>query len=133
VQEDSLSPIIANEESYDTFGRVILPPVYSDWFKSRENKLGELATLGSTISGLIITQPAEGAVYFLDPDLPLAEQQIRLLAEGVGELQWQTDGLTMPRSLDGPKIALREGRHEVMVTDLSTGKTARTWFEVRPW
>ncbi len=133
VQENSISPIIAHEESYDAFGRVILPPVYSDWFKSRENKLGELATLGSTISGLVITQPAEGAVYFLDPDLPLAEQQIRLLAEGVGELQWQTDGLTMPRSLDGPKIALREGRHEVMVTDLSTGKTARTWFEVRPW
>lgn len=74
-------PAIATRSDYDAQGRALLPPEYTAWCASADNWLGDLVICpppAGTAEELRLLQPAEGAVYHLDPDLPDGGRRLRL-------------------------------------------------------
>ncbi len=115
---------------YDATGRVALGSQYAPWLASPQNTLGELVSCANAATPLHIAQPAPGAIYFLDPDLPAETQWIALRAEGAGAVTWSCTSLPCKADDARPRVQLREGRHCITVRDAS-GSAAETWIEVR--
>lgn len=124
-------PEPARTEDYDSADRIRLPAEYSAWLASNQNT--SIPILRSPAKHLHILEPAPGSFYFLDPDLPTKDQRLVLSAESSGSLEWKSPSLDC--RVDGEKVTvlLREGRHEIIAHDRTTGETASTWIDVRPW
>jgi penicillin-binding protein 1C len=117
---------------YDSEGRVLLPAEYNAWLASPQNSLGSLVAAGGESPELRIVRPAAGAVYFLDPDLPAAQQNVTLVAHAGSEIDWSSETLALSREGAATRIRLQEGTHTLTARERSTGRTAQTWIEVRP-
>jgi penicillin-binding protein 1C len=124
-------PEPARPEDYDSTNRVRLPAEYNTWLASNQNT--SIPLLQSPAKHLQILQPAPGSFYYLDPDLPAKDQRLVLSAESRGTLEWKSPSLDC--RVDGARatVLLQEGRHEIIARDRTTGETASTWIEVRPW
>jgi penicillin-binding protein 1C len=127
------APEPARTEDYDIAGRVRLSEVYQDWVESDQNTLGDLLAGGRPAKHLQILEPAPGALYYLDPDLPAKDQRLILRAESAGPVQWSSPTLDCHAEGTQVTIGLREGRHEIAARDTVTGETGTTWIEVEPW
>jgi hypothetical protein len=101
--------------------------------ESDQNTLGSLLKGSKLGKQLRILEPAPGALYYLDPDLPADDQRLRLRADGTGRIEWKSDTLECRSEGGGATVRLREGRHEIVARDITTGETASTWIEVEPW
>jgi penicillin-binding protein 1C len=124
-------PESARPEDYDSANHVRLPAEYSAWLESSQNT--SIPLLRSPAQRLQILQPAPGSSYFLDPDLPANDQRLVLSAESSGSLEWNSASLDCRADGDHVTVLLREGRHEIVAHDRTTGETASTWINVRPW
>jgi penicillin-binding protein 1C len=124
-------PEPARPEDYDSDNRVRLGAEYSAWLMSNQNTC--LPLLQSRPNHLRILQPAPGSFYFLDPDIPANDQRLVLSAESTGSLEWKSTSLDCRVDGDKTTVVLREGRHEIIVRDKTTGETSSTWIDVQPW
>jgi penicillin-binding protein 1C len=126
-------PNPAPPEDYDPVGRVRLPAEYQAWVKSDQNTLGPLLEGSKPAKPLRIIEPALDSFYYLDPDLPVKDQRLELLADSTGSIEWSSK--TLDCRPDGNKmtVGLREGRHEIVARDTATGQTASTWIDVERW
>ena len=127
------APEPARTEDYDSAGRVRLSEVYHAWIESDQNTLGDLLARGRPANHLQILEPAPGALYYLDPDLPAKDQRLVLRADSTGQVEWSSPTLDCHAEGTLVTIGLREGRHEIAARDAATGETASTWIEVEPW
>ena len=78
-------------------------------------------------------EPAPGALYYLDPDLPAKDQRLVLRADSTGQVQWSSPTLDCQAEGTQVTIGLRKGRHEIAARDMVIGETGTTWIEVEPW
>jgi penicillin-binding protein 1C len=127
----AFKPEPARAEDYDSADRVRLPAEYGAWLRSNQNT--SVPLLQPRVDHLRVLQPAPGSRYFLDPDIPMNDQRIVLSAESIGSLEWNSASLDCRVDGDRATVMLREGRHEIIVRDKSTGETASTWIDVQPW
>jgi penicillin-binding protein 1C len=127
------APEPARTEDYDSAGRVRLSEVYHAWIESDQNTLGDLLAGGRPANHLQILEPAPGALYYLDPDLPAKDQRLVLRADSTGQVEWSSPTLDCHAEGTRVTIGLREGRHEIAARDAATRETASTWIEVEPW
>jgi hypothetical protein len=88
---------------------------------------------GRPANHLQILEPAPGALYYLDPDLPAKDQRLVLRADSTGQVQWSSPTLDCHAEGTQVTIGLREGRHEIAARDAVTGETGTNWIEVEPW
>jgi penicillin-binding protein 1C len=134
VQEiDAFAPEPARPDDYDTGGRVRLPEEYRAWVESDQNTLGDLLAGNKKVKHLRIVEPAAGALYYFDRDLPAKDQRLSLRAESTGQVEWSSSTLDIHSQGNRVTIGLQEGRHEVSARDMDTGETTTTWIEVDPW
>ena len=126
-------PQSARPEDYDSAGRVNLPEEYRAWLESDQNSYGDVLAGASLAEHLRILEPASGAFYYLDPDLPQKDQRLVLRAQSTGQVEWSSP--TLDCHVEGSRVTvgLREGRHEIGARDMVTGETRTTWIEVEPW
>jgi penicillin-binding protein 1C len=129
----AFAPEPARSEDYDSADRVRLSEVYQAWIESDQNTLGDLLAGGRPAKHLHILEPAPGALYYLDPDLPAKDQRLVLRAESTGQVQWSSPTLDCDAEGTQVTIGLREGRHEIAAQDAVTGETASTWISVEQW
>jgi penicillin-binding protein 1C len=126
-------PEPAHPEDYDSAGRVRLSEVYRAWIESDQNTLGDLLAGGRPAKHLQILEPAPGARYYFDPDLPAKDQRLVLRADSTGQVQWSSPTLDSQAEGNQVTIGLREGRHQIAARDTVTGETGTIWIEVEPW
>nr|WP_221194113.1 transglycosylase domain-containing protein [Roseateles terrae] len=91
----------------------------------------QLRAAGTPVS---ITNPAPGAIYALDPDIPPAHQRLRFQHQGAlgaaGPARWRLDGRPLGQggSVDWMPMP---GRHELQLLDAKGRELQRVTFEVR--
>ncbi len=131
VEKCLTPPLIEEQSDYDASGRVVLSAEYASWLRSPQNTLRDLVACNHAASQLRIVKPAPGTIYFLDPDLPAADQRITLRAEGPGTVEWSSDILDGSLVGDLQRAPLRAGVHVISARDAKSGETAETWIDVR--
>jgi penicillin-binding protein 1C len=129
----AFSPETARPEDYDAAGRVRLPEEYRAWVESDQNTLGDLLAASRQAEHLQILEPAAGALYYLDRDLPAKDQRLALRAESTGLIEWSCETLDCCTEGSRTTVGLREGRHQIFARDVATGETATTWIAVESW
>jgi penicillin-binding protein 1C len=129
----AFAPEPACPQDYDTAGRVRLREDYRGWVESDQNTLGDLLAGRSQTKHLRILEPATGALYYRDPDIPERDQRLALRAESTGHIEWSSSTLDCRAEGGRVTVGLREGRHQITVRDTATGETKTTWIEVDPW
>jgi penicillin-binding protein 1C len=92
---------------------LVLPPAYASWCASAQNRLGAVTESGP----LEITFPRDGAVFAINPHLPLTQQTLRPLSTN-SHCEWLLNGEKLPPS----GVMLQRGNHCL---------TARLGSEVR--
>ena len=127
------APEPARPEDYDSAGRVRLPEEYRAWVESDQNTLGDLLAGNRQVKHLRILEPAAGALYYFDRDLPANDQRLALRAESSGQVEWSSATLDIQSQGNQVTIGLQEGRHEIAARDTLTGETGKIWIEVEPW
>ena len=125
---------------YDSEGQVILPREYARWLETGDNWLGNRATAGEGILSAKgprppkILMPLPGSTYYLDPDLPDHGSLLTLQSDQVSAAHctWSSPTLAIaPDPKSGqPQARLTPGRHEIIATDPTTGKSSTTWLQV---
>jgi penicillin-binding protein 1C len=108
--------------------RLLLPREYTLWCRSPQNYLH--ADVAGDAPLRIIT-PAQNATFLVDPDLPQAQQAIRLLASSGSDeaLTWTVDGLRVPSCNGAYFWPLAVGQHSIEV--MTTTDRARADFTVK--
>jgi penicillin-binding protein 1C len=129
----AFAPEPSRSDDYDSDGRVRLPEEYRDWVESDQNTLGELLAGNRQGKHLRILEPAAGALYYFDRDLPANDQRLLLRAESTGQVQWSSSTLDIHSQGNQVTIGLQEGRHEIAARDTLTGEIGKIWIEVEPW
>jgi penicillin-binding protein 1C len=127
------APEPARPEDYDNAGRVRLPEEYRAWVESDQNTLGDRLAANRRVKHLRILEPAAGALYYFDRDLPANDQRLLLRAESTGQIEWSSPTLDIHSQGNQVTIGLQEGRHEIAARDTLTGETGKIWIEVEPW
>ncbi len=113
-------PGIARAADYDAQGRALLAPEYAAWAASTDNWLGDLvacAPAANPTAVLRLLQPADGAVYHLDPDLPGGGRLLTLRSsqDGHPDLAWQCETLALERQNGGWIARLVPGEHVLVL------------------
>ncbi|MBV8482762.1 MAG: penicillin-binding protein 1C [Verrucomicrobia bacterium] len=129
----AFAPESARPADYDSGGRVRLPEEYRAWVESDQNTLGDLLAGNRQVKHLRILEPAAGALYYFDRDLPANDQRLLLRAESTGQVEWSSPTLDIHSQGSQASIGLKEGRHEIAARDTLTGETGKIWIEVEPW
>jgi hypothetical protein len=110
-------PANATASDYDANDRAILAPDYNEWIKSSDNYLGDLVTSTVTRSDspapLRITNPTDGLIIRLDPDIP-GSQDLVLRAQPNEGVEWQSPTLTLRRQGTQTIAILTKGNHEII-------------------
>lgn len=93
----------------------------------------EMAVVRAAAVPVGISNPSEGAIYALDPDIPPNAQRLRFTHDGrlpQGAAQWRLDGRLIGRgaALDWMPMP---GRHELVLLDGRGRELQRVRFEVR--
>ena len=94
----------------------------------------EQSVLRLAAPGITISNPAAGAIYALDPDIPPAHQRLRFQHAGqlgaAGPARWRLDGRAIGQ---GERIDWMPmpGRHELTLLDARGRELQRVRFEVR--
>jgi len=121
-------PAHESSSDYDSHGRIILGNEYAAWI--RKVRPHGFALTTDAENRLTISSPHDGAVYYLDPDLP-GSDRLPLKATGLGSISWHSDTLRVENQ-DGASLArLSIGRHHIVAEDSSTGNRTRLTIEVR--
>ncbi len=114
-------PAVASAADYDAQGRALLPPEYRAWTASADNWLGDLvacASPGEPVAALRLLQPADGAVYHLDPDLPGGGRVLRLRSNRDPDpaLRWHSATLELEQSNGAWTARLAPGEHLITLS-----------------
>lgn len=127
-------PPAARPEDYDSEGRAILPPEFARWIAQGDHWLAGLVVArpaGRTSMPPQITNPPDGSVFVLDPDLPDRGGRLLLRAAGGAEVLWSSPTLAVTIANGLSYAILTPGHHELCATDGTSGAEARSRFEVR--
>ncbi len=125
---DSVRPPMANASDYDSStGAAILPAMYEQWAKSRDNWLGNLVMTKDGIAGeWRILSPADGLVVKLNPDLP---QGNKLLLRADSAVMWSCDTLRIVDQGRQSYALLQPGSHEISAEKEDVKRTVRIRVE----
>jgi penicillin-binding protein 1C len=128
----SLPPESAPDD-FDEQGRVRLGAEYQDWWRDGGAALAGRFNLRDAAKAgpLRILSPLPGTTFYLDPDLPAGGRRIRVRARGGGTLRWECGSLALRGEGPDSQAELTEGRHQLVLRDANSGRTAMTWIEVR--
>ncbi len=94
----------------------------------------EQSVMRTVSTEVIISNPAPGAIYALDPDIPPAHQRLRFQHQGhlgaAGPARWRLDGRPVGQ---GPTVDWMPmpGRHDLQLVDAKGRVLQRLQFEVR--
>ncbi len=94
----------------------------------------EQSVLRTAGTEVLISNPAPGAIYALDPDIPPAHQRLRFQHQGqlgaAGPARWRLDGRPVGQ---GPRVDWMPmpGHHELQLVDAKGRELQRVRFEVR--
>ncbi|MEZ0300325.1 MAG: penicillin-binding protein 1C, partial [Candidatus Methylacidiphilales bacterium] len=126
-------PENASPSDFDAQDRVLLPPSYKEWVDSQQNWLGDkVAVDPARHESLTIVAPVSGATYYLDPDLPDSSRRLLLRAKGSGDRTWSSSTLRTYTGENGqPYATLAPGRHQLVLSDPTTGEELKTWITVK--
>ncbi len=132
----ALPPREATSADYDaTSGKALLPREYANWLAQGDAWLSGLVDLKPVTRDPVsphVLSPADGAVISLDPDLSESGRRLVLRCAGDAPVRWASGSLKIQED-GGQTIAwLAVGRHELTVTDDSTGLQTTVRIEVRP-
>ncbi len=109
---------------YDDRGRALLPPLYLQWFESEDNTRRDdlaMATTPVPRAAPEILVPLPAVTYLVDPELPSGGLRLRLqCAPPASAASWSSPTLR----IDGDTAFLEPGRHQIILTDPRTGRTA---------
>lgn len=119
-------PEFESPDDYDSRGRAILDPVFSEWLASAENALGDRVAVCQGPGALRIVAPVPGTTFVIDPDLPTS-RRARLSALGANNVSWSSDSLACAND----EAVLAEGEHRLVAIDPGTGARAETWIRVK--
>lgn len=109
-------------------GAICLGDEYAAWI--RDVRPPGFALAPDAKNRLAISSPHDGAVYYLDSDLP-GSDRLPLKATGSGAISWHSDTLPI-ESHDGASLArLSIGRHHIVAEDSTTGNKTRLTIDVR--
>ena len=100
----------------------VLPPQFDRWSQAHLPQPPPLLTQPNT--QLAIDEPADGAIYQRDSQLPDAVQQVSLSAHGASPIRWQVDGRPLPQTQSGERRfwTPSPGRHRIRATDSREGQ-----------
>lgn len=135
-------PPIAQPHDYDPQGRAWLDPSYAAWAASPENWLGHSVRVIEETSAPLarsvqtrITEPDNGTILILDPDLPGGGRLLHLRHNGGNrpDLSWQSPTLRLQaHSAHGTtSAALIPGHHEILLLQDDDSTIDRVSIEVR--
>jgi len=127
LQPSRLPRPTTNADYEPRTGRALLSPAYAEWVKSNNNWLSSLVTCVDDTNHLVafrITQPTDGLIIRLDPDLPKA-QQLVLQAVPSDEVVWQCDTLKIQRAGSQATALLKPGAHVIYASRLGERKRLR--------
>lgn len=108
-------PTVAKPSDYEAkTGRAWLAPEYATWVRSRDNWLGDLVACANANGQamLRITQPADGTVVRLNPDVP-GDQRILLKASPETEVRWSCTTLVIRQQGTQTYVLPIPGTHEI--------------------
>lgn len=111
---------VATPTDYDPQGRAKLPPVYADWFASRQNlRHHELAMDASAENRipLQIRSPRDNTTILLDPEIPGNSSQLPLVTNLPEFVAWSCETL----GIEGNVALLVPGSHTLVATDTRDG------------
>jgi penicillin-binding protein 1C len=107
-----------------------LEPLRREWFV-RGTAMATVRAGGDAAVTPRIRHPAADTVMALDPDIPIANQRVALVASPVASgLRWRMDDVDLgagARVLWSPT----PGRHRLVLTDADGGELSAVEFEVR--
>lgn len=127
-------PAAALSSDYDTEGRALLDPTYTEWFASKYNlRRGELALDPSAHARepLRIISPADNATFLLDPEIPSGSDKLRPVTNLPGTAVWTSDTLRIEPGTPEPTIHLTAGTHVLTATDPATGQVHTLTLRVK--
>ena len=137
VREKFMRHVLPREETaddYDSAGRVRLDSEYAGWLARGENWLVGRAVAEhreNNSQGVRIASPSPGATYILDPDLPERSQWLPLMAQGRGNLRWESESLRLVQRGDRSYAVLAVGKHRISAIDPALGKRFDAWIVVK--
>lgn len=108
-------PPLATVADYEPkSGRAWLPPMYKDWVKSKDNWLSSLVVCAAAepTQAFHITQPVNGLVIRLDPDLS-KDQRLVLQAVPDDYVAWHSATLPIQRRGSQSTALLHPGEHTI--------------------
>jgi hypothetical protein len=131
----SQPPLPAAAEDYDANGHVVLDERYAAWLKdnvaaSETFVLGGEGKKEAVIRPLILV-PADGATYFVDPELPGSGRRLNVKTNLPGEVAWECDSLSVHREGTGWWLDLKPGQHVLRLREPSSGREAESRFVVK--
>ncbi len=113
------------EDFYTADGTPQLPEPYALWCASEHNHLGAIPQPTPDAAPRIL-QPRDGSRFVLDPDLPLAQQHIALLADS-DSVVWEANG----SRLDSAFFPLKAGTWEITAR-AESGAISRATITIEP-
>lgn len=120
----------ASPDDYDEQGRAKLPPIYRAWYESSQNqRRHELAldTAAIDVTPLKILSPRDQNTLLLDPELPGAGAELKLLTNLPEHTAWTSETLL----IEGNTAKLTPGAHTLTATDQRNGQEQRVMITVK--
>ena len=127
---DRLPPVATAADYEPRTGRAWLSTMYKDWVKTKDNWLSSLVACAAAdaAAAFRISQPVNGLVIRLDPDLP-KDQRLVLQAVPNDQVAWFSPTLSIERNGSQTMAALRPGEHSIQAT--RHGQKARVRITVK--
>lgn len=124
-------PAVADAQDYEfKTGAALLPPVYAKWVASKDNRWGNLVTIGGHADAVWgILSPADGLVVRLDPDLPGGKV---LILRADADVQWSSSSLKIMSHGANGQALLIEGEHEINASFGGESQSVRIRVHTRP-
>lgn len=126
-------PEPADPQALAPDGALRLPPTYAGWLGSPDNRLGRSVALAESttrpVPAFTILSPLPGTVFLHDPDVPDADQNLRLQASE--PCRWSSPSLLLDGRGPATLARLVPGHHRLTAYPLRGGPGTETWIEVR--
>lgn len=127
-------PLPATQDDYDSSGKALLDPTYTEWFGGKHNqRLGDLALDPGrpAMEPLRVITPANGTTFLLDPEIPSGSDRLRPVTNLPGTAKWSSETLRIEDATPEPIIHLKPGTHLVTATDPRSGASQRITIHVK--
>lgn len=124
----------ASSRDYDEKGRVLLSPIYNEWYHLKDQDATAQYTLGNQGGYKVVQKiisPLPNAEFLIDPELPGNGLRLPLKAFFPKEIEWSSPTLKIEQSDSGSYAILQEGVHVIELKDKPSGKILFVQIKVK--